>query len=373
MPPLRIALVLGTLEIGGTERQVVRLAKELADRGHRVHVIALSGGGPLAAELEGTGIELHVLAYGGIRFRNERRQLRPWVVFVELFEIVRLWRLLVALRPHVCHAFLFWAYTLALPLARLARVPVRLSGRRGLPPSEPAGWPRRLLDRLSNASATALVANSSRLADQIAALEAVSPTRFHVIHNGVDLPAAVADPGKEPAAGVVVANLIAYKGHADLLRALALVADPPRMTFVGEGPERENLERLTAQLHLSGVVCFAGRRAGAERLLPEFQFAVLPSHHEGLPNVVLEAMAAGLAVVTTDVGGVREVAQDGVSALIVPPRDVTALAAALSRISTDAALRVGLGRRGRAEAERLDWAACSSAHEALYRNLLASV
>ncbi len=270
-------------------------------------------------------------------------------------------------RPDVCHAFLYWAYVLVLPVAALARVPVRVSGRRGLGRQPPRG--RRLFDLLEravNRVTHLVVCNADAVADESARADHVPRSKIRVIPNGIDLPAEPADVEREPPVGVMVANLIAYKGHADLLRALGSMAEPPRIRLLGDGPERPALERLAAELDLEDTVAFEGFHPCPEEVVAVSQFAVLTSHEEGFPNAVLEAMAAGLPVVATAVGGVPELV-DEATGILVPPRSPEALAATIEKVVADPDLRRTLGDAARARVEAFSWPRCVDAHVALYR------
>lgn len=368
--PLRIVLAIGSLQVGGTESQLVKLAGGLAARGHDVHVVALRCGGPYERELRALGVPTRVFGYGGLRLRDPGGGRSARILVRELGQLCGLWRHLRALRPDVCHGFLFTCYTHVLPIAWLAGVPARVNGRRGAPPPTPTGVLRTLLDLAARHSSNLYVTNSRALRARLAGEEKVSPGRIEVIANGVALPEETADPARCPARGIAVANLIAYKGHADLIEALALLDAPPYLCLVGEGPERERLAALVRERRLGHVVTLAGAVPDARALLAAFQFAVLPSHQEGLPNAVLEAMAAGLPVVATAVGGVPEVVADGETGLLVPPRDPPALAKAIERLTTDPELRAAMGAAGRRAAARLSVDECAARHEAAYRTLL---
>ena len=366
--PLRIVLSIGSLQVGGTESQLVKLAGRLTARGHEVHVVAVRCGGPYEEDLRALGVPLRVFSYRGLRGPGDRRDLR--LLLSETRELLAIWRHLRRLRPDVCHGFLFTCYTRVLPLALLAGVPARVNGRRGASPARPAGVLRALLDFAGHCSTTLYVTNSHALSERLVREEKVPASRVEVIANGVEPPSRVAAPGLSPARGIVVANLIAYKGHADLVEALALLPKPPRMCLVGDGPERGRLAALIEAHGLGDVVTLAGPVDDAREVLADYQFAVLPSHAEGLPNAVLEAMAAGLPVVATRVGGVPEVVADGVTGLLVPPRVPAALAAAVERIAGDPDLRRAMGAAGRHAAGRLTVDACAARHEAVYRALL---
>ncbi|MBC6464928.1 glycosyltransferase [Actinomadura alba] len=364
---MTIVLAVGSLRLGGTEHQVVKLAVGLRDRGHDVHVIALRYGGPLRSALKAAGVPVRVFAYDGVRQRDGAGRLSPRGSLTHLGRLLALWRYFRSLRPDVCHAFLFGCYTRVLPLAWAAGVPVRVNGRRGATPPSPLGVRREILDFLGRRASSLYVCNSRAGADELVRRERVPARRVVVISNGVDLPDTVADVEGRPARGIVVANLIHYKGHADLVDALTLLARPPKMTFVGEGPERDALTRLVGARGLTGTVELTGAVPDARPLFLAHQFAVLPSHQEGLPNAVLEAMAAGLPVITTTVGGIPEIVTDGVTGLLVPPRDPAALADMIERVAADPGLRLRLGTAARRAAEDFGVPRCAARHEAAYR------
>jgi glycosyltransferase involved in cell wall biosynthesis len=368
----RIAFVIGTLGLGGAETQVVGVAQRLHASGVSVEVVLLNGRGPLMQQLEQDDIPVHCIDYPGVRFRDDRRRLRPWLVVVDLLRLLGVTRLLRRRRFDVVHAYLFHAYALAIPLAWLARVPVRVAARRGLH----AALPRHLLlgplTRLSTRLATAVVANSTAVADDARQTEGVPASKLHVIPNAVDLPQRLARPEIEPAVGLIIANLIHYKGHLDLVAALAALEHPPVIRCIGEGPMREPVEQAIAAAGLTDVMILEGRQVDARSCYQGVQFAVLASHSEGLPNAVLEAMAAGLPVVATDVGGCRELVEDGVTGRLVPARDPLAMAGALQEVASDPSFRARAGRAGRERAESYSWAACAQAHLDLYGRLLAA-
>jgi glycosyltransferase involved in cell wall biosynthesis len=368
--PLRIVLAIGSLQIGGTESQLVKLAACLAARGHDVHVAAVRCGGPYEEELRALGIPTRIFFYGGLRLRDHTGRRSARTLLGEMRRLLALWRHLRDLRPDVCHGFLFTCYTHVLPLAWAAGVPARVNGRRGASPPTPTGVLRAVLDFLGHRSSSLYVTNSRALRAELVRAEKVPASLIEVIANGVELPEMTADPSRRPARGIVVANLIAYKGHADLVEALALLDAPPSLCLVGEGPEHQRLAELVRARGLDHVVMLAGAAPDARALLADYQFAVLPSHAEGLPNAVLEAMAAGLPVVATSVGGVPDVLADGVTGLLVPPRDPAALAAAIERLAGDPALRCAMGAAGRRAAARLSMDDCAARHEAVYRTLL---
>ena len=210
------------------------------------------------------------------------------------------------------------------------------------------------INRLTLPSATRVATVCGAFARQLESA-GVKPERIFVRHSSVA--AAEARAGDDAARGLrarlgvaegervilSVGRLSREKGHADLLRALSRLAETdPALKFkavvVGDGPERAALEAEAASLGLKERVIFAGHADDVRPFYAAADASALPSHSEGSPLALLEAMAAGLPVVATAVGGVPEVAADGETALLVPARDPRAFAAALSRVLSDDAL-----------------------------------
>jgi len=150
---------------------------------------------------------------------------------------------------------------------------------------------------------------------------------------------------------LAVGRLSAEKGHADLIEAMALLRDSHpgnfRLIVAGDGPERRSLERRCSALDLSGSVIFTGHQADIAHYYGIADLFVLPSHSEGSPNVLLEAMAAGLPIVSTAAGGAAELVSHGDTALVVGCRDARAMSLAIGRLLADADLARCLGTAAR--------------------------
>ena len=207
---------------------------------------------------------------------------------------------------------------------------------------------------------------------------------LETLHHGLD-PAALPVPGRDgvraelgipedaPVVGSV-ANFKAAKDHATLLRAAAQVRQTipsVRFVLVGQGPLEAETRRLAGQLGLDQTVVFAGFRTDATRLMAGFDAFALSSTYEGLPIALIEAMAVGCPAVVTAVGGTPEVVADGVHGFLVPPRDPAALAAGLTRLLGDRALRDGLGQAAAARAQDFDIRTAVRRMEQVYARLLA--
>ncbi len=238
-------------------------------------------------------------------------------------------------------------------LALVARLsnPVRRPDR---PEWRQRAWERLLARRLRHADA--VVALSDGLAAQAAGL--LPAARLHVVPNPIledDTPIGAPPPAHAPPLVIGVGRLVAQKNWALPLDALALGAADVRLILVGDGPERATLEMRAAQLGLAGRVAFAGQVPDARPWMERARLLVLSSRFEGVPAVVVEALAAGLPVVATDCApSIREMIPPG-HGLVVPPDDPAALAEAMARmlahppppLAPDALERYRIGPVGR--------------------------
>jgi glycosyltransferase involved in cell wall biosynthesis len=340
---LRVALVVGSLNRGGTERQILMLGSALVARGHQVTVICLNSAGYQGTAARAAGIRMVEVGFPG---------LRRSVLLNPIPEIRRLRRVFREASPDVVHCFLYWAYLIGVPIARSVRVPVVVSSRRSL---TAASRRFRLLvpwERVCDRLADAVVCNSSAVMEDAIRYTRLPRRKAIVIRNGVSLPAHVGPPATHPQRAVIVANLIAYKGHAVALTAFARVrALSPmleaRLELAGAGPEEGPLRALARERGIDEDVEFLDSVADVPALLAGCSFTVLPSLSEGMPNAVLESLAHGRAVIASAVGGVPEILGHG-GGVLVPPGDPEALADAMCALLTDPALAARLGAEGRA-------------------------
>ena len=374
----RILFVISGLKLGGTERQVAMLAAELTRKGLPLIVYSLMDG-EMREAFERLGAEL-IVAPG--RLNSDRSSRMKRMCFMPLAVVHLLWIMLTR-RPAIVHFFLPAAYLIGAPLAAIARLPVRVMSRRSLNNYQNSGLVRALERRLHR-SMQAVIGNSRSVIGQLQD-EGVPPQRLALIYNGLDAAAyTTPDDGQRERLGLprdalvmcIVANLIAYKGHRDLIDALAIAAPdlPPewRLLVVGRddgigGQLREQARRLGLLDHIQ----FLGARGDVPALLAMSDIGLLCSHEEGFANAILEGMAAGLPMIVTDVGGNAEAVADGVTGFIVPAKDPARLAAAIVRLARDPALRGRLGAAGQRQVrERFAVDRCIAAYEKLYRTLL---
>jgi glycosyltransferase involved in cell wall biosynthesis/O-antigen/teichoic acid export membrane protein len=340
--PLRVTLVVGTLNRGGTERQVLMLGSALVERGHAVTVICINSAGDQAAAARDAGIRVVEAGFPG---------LKRSVLLNPFAEIRRLRAVFRAAAPDVVHCFLYWGYLIGVPIARSIGVPVVISSRRGL---TAASRRFRLLlpwERACDRLADAVVCNSIAVMEDAIRHTRLPRRKALVIRNGVFVPTARGPSRKHPPRVVILANLIAYKGHDVALTAFAQVrASMPaleaRLQLAGAGPEEGRLRARARELGIGSDVEFLGSVADVSAPLADCAFTVLPSLTEGMPNAVLESLAHGRAVVASAVGGVPEILEHG-GGVLVPPGDPEALADAMRALLADPAMAARLGAEGR--------------------------
>ena len=260
----------------------------------------------------------------------------------------------------------------AIVVARLRGVPVVVNYRGGGAEAflRRRGWAVRPVLRL----AAALVVPSGFLQQVFARFGCAA----EIVPNFVDLsrfaPASNPPPADAPHL-IVTRNLEPIYDNATALRAFGevLAAFPgARLTIAGEGPQRAALQALARELGVAAQVHFAGRLDNARiaDLCRSATVLVNPSRVDNMPNSVLEALASGVPVVSTDVGGVPYIVEHGRSALLVPPADAAAMAAAILRLLREPALAAALADNGRAAVRRYEWAAVYPQLRALYERLL---
>ncbi|MDN3358954.1 glycosyltransferase [Actinomadura sp. DC4] len=367
VPLSRVCLLIGQLGLGGTEKQVVLLAQGLQARGIETSVCLLFEGGPREQALRAAGVPVVHLG-----FPSSTTLLRKLPGNIAAF--ARLVRHLRRQRPDVLHAFLYHSYVTAAPAARLARVKVLVAGRRSLGDFKKGRRVLLAVERVATSLTDHVVANAESVAEDTIHNEGVRLDKITTVYNGLpdsafDSVAPVRLPAESPVI-LCVANLKVYKGHRFLLDAVARLHDRKlrcTLILVGEGPERHALEEQAARLKID--VRFLGTRTDVEALLAGADVVALPSLHEGMSNAVMEAMATGLPVVATEVGGTGELLRG--RGVLVPPSDAEALADGLERVLADPVLAARLGTAARTwSREHLHVDTMVDRHVALYQELL---
>jgi L-malate glycosyltransferase len=338
--PIRVCFMIDRLSPAGTETQLVALIRHLDRSRVRPSLCLLNGDDEQSRSLEPADCPVIRL---GVRSLHHPKTL---------LQALRLARFLRRQRIDILQVYFQDSTYLGVPVARLAGVPWVVRTRNNLgywmtPLHRWLGW-------VCNRWADVLVANCDACCQAVIADEGVPPGRVLVLENGVDVARFSApDPPARPVSGPrigVVANLRPVKDLELFVRAAAdIAARHPRATFhiAGEGELRPRLERLAAELGLGRRLCLPGLVADIPTFLAGLDVAVLCSRSEGMPNAVLEYMAAGKAIVATAVGATVQLIDHGVHGLLVPPGDQARLAGALRLLLDDPELAARLGTAAR--------------------------
>jgi len=356
-----VLFVIGSLEVGGAEMQMYLLVKQLHGQNYTCHVYSLQSGGPLAKWFEALGVPVFS---GGLKKGDMSRA--PWKVVMAEW---RLLRLIYELKPSVIHCFLPLITFMGALSGRIARVPLVVTSRRALGTHQRRYPVLRPLDHVASRLSHRVTVNSQAVWNDVVRRDHVDASKLVLIYNGVDTgPFEVAlsyredvrrDQGVKANAKVmiVIANLIPYKGHSDLIQAAKEVVNWfPDAIFLLVGEDRgvrKDLEQEVSNLGIGQSVKFLGRRNDIPSLLGASDISVLPSHEEGFSNVILESMAAGLPVVATAVGGNAEAIVDGITGCLVPPGDATSMAEKIMELLCDPEKAKYWGKRGRDRAKKV--------------------
>lgn len=311
------------LDIGGAEKAFVRILTGLKVRGWDVEAVSLRDSGPLAAELKDHQIPVTALNCKAL-----------W----DFRAFWRLRRLVQSSMPDVVLSFLHQANFYG-RLAVSARNPaVVVSGVRVADGRKSVTW----LDSWTSGFVDQYVGVSSGVMQKHAEWCGLSPDRCSSIPNGVDVPASI-DESQRPANRLLfVGRLTAQKSPQTLLDAFSSLRRQGRdvqLQIVGDGPLKPALQQQAKRLQLGSHVEFLGHRSDISNLMQQASLLVLPSLWEGMPNVVLEAMANGLPVVCTNIDGVRDVVTHQKTGWLVKPGCAESLASAVDELLSDSTLR----------------------------------
>lgn len=363
---IRVAYMITPFGDGGADRQLLELLRRLDRRRYQPVLFLSDPQGKIVQELPGLNIPIVDLGREG---SNETATLRL-VPHLRRFQ------------PHVIHSWLFTANTWGRIAGRLARVPAIITSERGMELDRKRIY--RWADIMLAPLADRVIVNAHMLADQVHVMQRVPREKIVVIHNGVDAARYRTSPlrdearrvlGIEPGTAVVgmVGSFKPRKRWDLFLQAIHLLSPrrPLVALAVGDGESRPEIEKQAREMGLGAVVRFLGVRTDMPVVMSALDLLLHTSVDEGLPNVILEAMATGRPVVATDVGGTNEVLEDGVTGYLVPPRSVSHLVEGASRVLDDPQLAASLGRAGQERVEReFTFDACVGRTTNLYESLL---
>ncbi len=370
-----IVHVVFRFDVGGLENGVVNLINHLPREAYRHAVISLT---------EITDFK--------------HRIVRDDVSFIalgkppghSLWIYPRLWRLFRRLRPAIVHSRNLAALEVLIP-AWAAGVPLRIHGEHGRDIGDLDGSNRKnqWLRRLYRPFVKQYIALSRDLEDYLVSRVGVSPTRVAQIYNGVDVQrfhplaprqAIAGCPFSDPGCWLVgsVGRMQLVKDQTTLAQAfIRVLADFPelrsrlRLVIIGDGPLRAQAQAMLEEAGVAGLAWLPGQRDDIPEILRGLDCFVLPSLAEGISNTILEAMASGLPVIATDVGGNAELIEAGRSGELVGVSDAAAMARQIARYANDPRQARAAGAAGRARVEQhFSLHAMSGRYQALYDQLL---
>ncbi|KXX57099.1 MULTISPECIES: glycosyltransferase [unclassified Rhodococcus (in: high G+C Gram-positive bacteria)] len=356
--PIRLSLVLDLTFVGGVELLMLELFRNLDPRVVRPRLICLREAGPLGEEFRRAGFDVEVLERSG------------------RYDVRTLPRLIRSLRRDRTDAVLVTHHHRA--ALALGRIAARIAGVRAnivaahdmdLTSVGKRCLPRSTVETLWLSDALVLLA--PRQGEYLRREEGVGRfawrrTREVVIPNGIVLPPLPRDTDRERARAAfgldqqdfvvgIVGRLSSQKAHQVLFEAISAVAASGvrvRLVVIGGGERDDELRTLATELGISGRTRFMGVRRDVQQLLPGLDVSCLSSVHEGVPIIAIESMAAGVPLVVTDCGCLRDMVTDGEQGYVVPVGDAHAMAQRLISLAADPGLCTRQGRSGRARAEQ---------------------
>ena len=363
----------GTLLNGGAEKQLYLLASGLNPEEFRPVVVQLSPDRSYPVETGGSGpLELIHFPTGRIYGLDGLRQIGRLISFSKNMKV------------DIIHTFFEKSEVMGWILARLSRIPIWITSRRDL------GFKRKkiydTLFRFTAKDCKRCVANCQAVREQVIQRRNLPTQRVEVIYNGLDfslyqkpsehgpLRENLGVENGSPLIGMVANFNFKIKGHQYFLEAAKKVLEKmPNTEFllVGDGPLRPQYEQMASELGVLRKVHFLGRRSDVPMIITNLDVSVLPSTSEGLSNVILESMAAGKPVIATNVGGSREIVQDGVTGYLVTPADSQALADRMLTLLRNRGRAKTFGLEGRKVVEeKFTVEAMVKKYEKLYMSLV---
>ena len=375
----RLLVVTESFGVGGTESHLIRTLPRLVEYGWSVATFCLTERGERAEQVEAVGVEVSAAP----RLAGRKGSFLRYPAHVA-FATNKLYWLMRRWRPQIAHFYLPGPYLIGANVAIAARTPIKIMSRRSLSDYQ-RNWPLvARLERRLHARMDAVIGNSRAVVRQLID-EGIPEDKVRLIYNGIEVSPVLPDRREarqsfglddDTLVGVVIANLIPYKGHRELIGTLSHVErelpGPWRILLVGrdQGIQSE-LEALATRCGVSHRIRFLGQRSDIPTLLAASDFGILTSHEEGFSNVILESMAAGVAMIVTNVGGNAEAVIHNETGLVVPPRDPKAIGDAIVKLARDPEQRRRFDAAARKRVEKeFSIEKCIKAHADLYEEML---
>ncbi len=370
MAKKKVVHIVENLRIGGLERVIASIVLGLDNSKYEVEVWCLVRGGEVAQELSSKGVLVKILGMNS--YHNP-------------FQILALSRVIRKENVYILHTHGYFGNTFGRLAAILAMTPVIIAHVH----TTYHGFKKRhlLIERLLSLFTDKIVCVSQAVRKFVVEVEGINEKKTTLIYNGVGEPRSfemVSDEtvnrkslgiSDKDIVVIAVASLTPHKGHQILLEAARVVTkryENVRFLIAGDGPLRNELESYTREAGLSSKVVFTGQRKDVATLLSLGDFFVLPSiEREGLGIALIEAMAAGLPVIGTRLGGIPEVIEDRVNGLLVAPGNPGELATAIEKLASDRSMKAKMGMKAKQiyklkfTADKMTWGI-----EFLYEDLL---
>ncbi len=381
-----IQIVIGGLGLGGAERHLSYILPELVKRQFTVRILTLSSHVDLVPQLKEAGIEIDIPLANLF-------QGFPYIITRILKILNSLYRLYKSSQQYpyaINHFFLPEAYILGMVAALLVRFkgPLVMS-RRSLNLYQQRRPGIKYIEKFLHRFTTFILGNSLSVVQELQNKENVPFEKLGLIYNGINTicfnqlkPTAVTreelqiDP--DTLVLTIVANLIPYKGHCDLLEALALIKNqlPEKWCLLVIGNDtgiQEELANYTVQLGIHAHIRWMGSRTDVADIYSASDMGILSSHEEGFSNAILEGMAAGLPMVVTDVGGNSEAVINEETGFVVPARDPKQMSKQILRLALDSKMRASMGQKAKIRLEQhFSLEACVNRYESFYTAILAN-
>ncbi len=358
---VKIRFIIGSLDIGGAETHLVRLLPFLAENGFQVSVLTLTQKGEMASQLE----QVNIPVYEPSKFVRFFQRIP--VLSRLTGSVATIYYLALRFNREPVDIICFYlpsSYYLGMISAKLAGNNNKtIMFRRSLNVYLQERYLIRKFEIWLHKHVTMIVGNSQAVIDQLCHEENVSPEKTRLIYNGITMPefnvrnthSSIRKELKldeDTLVLTIVANLIPYKGHIDLIHALSLIKDtlkkPWMLLVAGAGIEnRKDLLTLVSKYKLNEHVCWLGLRNDIAEIYSESDIGLLVSHQESFSNAILEGMASAIPMIVTNVGGNSEAVIHEKSGLVVEPHSPQQLASAILRLSENELLRREYGDYGR--------------------------
>ncbi len=365
--PQTLLYVITSTNIGGAEKALLELVRRIDRERYRVVVCCLKRPGAYGARLLEAADEFYHLGM------SESAGLRALLNFIPA--TMRLARIMRRVRPDIVHCFLFRASIMGRLAACLSARPAVIAAMRVNEQS--AG--KYALERLTCSLVSCYTAVTEEVRQAMIKRAHVAPEKIHTIYNGIECAghdAPVHGPGtvREETRLALIGRLHRQKGHSVLLEALKIMISDGRrvhLYLAGDGPDEKMLRQQARDLGIAGAVTFKGVVDDMVAFMVDIDIVVLPSLWEGMPNVLLEAMAAGVPIAATRLPGIEELVQDGTSAVLCEPGTPRPLVDAVTRLMDDPDLACRLARVARMDAcRRFDISQTIAQTQALYESLV---